>query len=59
MNLAQFRRYIEENGIPDMVSFDFDLKKGNMLKYGDDGEWDGENGADCAAFLKSWCDEHG
>ena len=46
-NFDEFTSYIEQNGLPDMVSFDHDLGKG--LK----------KGAECAAWLKSYCEENG
>ncbi len=43
----EFAKYIIDNGLPDFISFDYDLGKG--LK----------KGAECAAWLKQYCMENG
>ena len=46
-NLNEFKQYIETKGLPDLVSFDFDLGKGI------------EKGSECAKWLVQYCTENG
>ena len=45
-NMEEFTKYILDNGLPDMISFDHDLGKGL------------QNGHDCAMWLMAYCKEH-
>ena len=50
-NLKEFSNYIINNGLPQVISFDHDIKpKGFQGKH--------ENGADCAQWLVSYCLEN-
>lgn len=50
-NLKEFKNYIINNKMPDMISFDHDLKpKGYVGNF--------ENGADCARWLVNYCKEN-
>lgn len=46
-NLEEFQNYIVKNGLPDLVSFDFDLGAGIP------------KGSECAKWLKKYCVENG
>ena len=45
-NIEEFTKYILDNGLPDMISFDHGLGKGL------------QNGHDCAMWLMAYCKEH-
>jgi hypothetical protein len=53
-NLDEFRDYIETNGLPEFISFDRDLKKGNEIEKG----YDYPDGEDCAKWLVKYCKEN-
>lgn len=53
-NYSEFTNYITKNGLPDFISFDRDLKKGNGIGYEDKYE----NGEDCAKWLYNYCAEN-
>lgn len=52
-NLEEFKNHIEKNGLPEFISFDRDLKKGNNVD-----ETNYPNGEDCARWLVNYCKEH-
>ena len=54
-NYDEFTKHIEKNGLPEFISFDRDLKKGNKIPKGTDYP----DGEDCAKWLKDYCKKHG
>jgi hypothetical protein len=50
-NFDEFTEYIEKNGLPEFISFDRDLKKGNKIPKGSEYP----NGEDCAKWLVGFC----
>ena len=54
-NYDEFTKHIEKNGLPEFISFDRDLKKGNKIPKGSDYP----DGEDCAKWLKDYCKKHG
>ena len=54
-NYDEFTKHIEKNGLPEFISFDRDLKKGNKIPKGTDYP----DGEDCAKWLKDYCRKHG
>jgi hypothetical protein len=54
-NFDEFTDYIEKNGLPEFISFDRDLKKGNKIPKGTDYP----DGEDCAKWLKDYCRKNG
>ena len=54
-NYDEFTKHIEKNGLPEFISFDRDLKKGNKIPQGTDYP----DGEDCAKWLKDYCKKHG
>jgi len=50
-NLKEFSDYIIKNGLPQMISFDHDIKPKGF-------EGEHENGADCAQWLVNYCQEN-
>lgn len=54
-NYDEFTEHIEENGLPEFISFDRDLKKGNQIPKGTDYP----DGEDCAKWVKDYCRKHG
>jgi len=53
-NIDEFINYIETNGLPKFISFDFDLKNGRMNTDGPV-----PNGGDCAQWLIKYCKDNG
>lgn len=53
-NFDEFTNYIKKNGLPEFISFDRDLKKGNGI----DKSLEYQNGEDCAKWLVDYCKEH-
>ena len=51
-DFGEFKSWIEENGLPSLVSFDHDLGKN------DDGTIK-ENGVDCARWMCNYCADSG
>jgi hypothetical protein len=63
-NYNDFVKYIETNGLPDLISFDHDLADKHYApteRYADYNVWSKEvefkekTGLDCAIFLKEYC----
>ena len=54
-NYDEFTKHIEKNGLPEFISFDRDLKKGNNIPKGTDYP----DGEDCAKWLKDYCRKYG
>ena len=52
-NIEEFTNYIIENGVPEFVSFDFDLKNGRTKVDGPV-----PNGGDCTQWLINYCKEN-
>ena len=50
-NFDEFTDYIKKNGLPEFISFDRDLKKGNKIPKGTDYP----DGEDCAKWLVDYC----
>lgn len=50
-NYDEFTDYIKKNGLPEFISFDRDLKKGNKILKGTDYP----DGEDCAKWLVDYC----
>lgn len=50
-NFDEFTDYIKKNGLPEFISFDRDLKKGNKISKGTDYP----DGEDCAKWLVDYC----
>ena len=50
-NLNEFRNYIISNGMPDMISFDHDIRPKNF-------KGDHENGGDVATWLVNYCKQN-
>lgn len=49
-NIEEFTQYIMNNGVPQFISFDYDLKNGRMKVDGPV-----PNGGDCAKWLVNYC----
>ena len=54
-NFDEFTEYIEKNGLPEFISFDRDLKKGNKIPKG----LEYPDGEDCAKWLRDYCKKKG
>lgn len=54
-NFDEFTQYIEKNGLPEFISFDRDLKKGNKIPKGSEYP----DGEDCAKWLRDYCKKKG
>ena len=50
-NLKEFASYIHNNGLPQIISFDHDIKPKGF-------QGDHENGADCAQWLVDYCQKN-
>lgn len=53
-NFEQFKTYIEEKGLPQFISFDRDLRKGNGVDKTDEYQ----SGEDCAKWLVDYCEKN-
>ena len=54
-NFDEFTKYVLENGIPEFVSFDRDLRQGNGISSG----VEYPSGEDCARWLVEYCRKNG
>lgn len=65
-NYDEFCSYIQENGLPNLISFDHDLadehyrasmydKDGHYSQYYTDGTFKEKTGYDCAKWFINWC----
>lgn len=68
-NYDQFVKWIDENGIPDLISFDHDLAEEHMNDYYDQllhngfqhpnyGLYREKTGLDCARYAVEYCQKH-